>query len=245
MNKFPVLLSAVLLLGACSGSLGNRVNTNADRLAACTAEGTPFETLPFSQWIDTYHETVDDVVESHLESIRDINTTPLQCTAGDYATLVKPTDALRSLAVTLPPWQSDERKKALSETEIGPVLLEYLRTYECALNERRTYLSITIPKEWRTTDPGKVLTQIAYSKTEAEQQRMIDHELVLARTALDRTLLITGGYDRLRPLSLDIECLKRTSLDIRNLLGLVSQTSACLPRIRDARGSLRDLPDLP
>ncbi len=247
MNKFPALLTAALLLGSCAGSLGQAVDADTGRLDACTAEGSPFETLPFSEWIKTYHETVDDVVESHVESLRDINTTQLQCTADDYASLVKPTDALFSLAASLPAWESEVRKKALSETEIGPVLLEYVRVYECALNERRNYLSIIIPKEWRN-DPATSSDPLSWldaDRSATEQQRMIDHELLLARPALDRTLLMLGGYDRLRPLSLDIECLKRTSLDIRNILGLVSQATACLPRIRDARGSLRDLPDLP
>lgn len=248
MNKFPAILTATLMLGACVGSLGSPVRSDGDRLDACTAEESPFAIVPPSKWIETYHETVDDVIESHLESLQDINTAALRCTAGDYASLVEPTAALRDLAASLPAWNSDARKKALSEAEIGPVLLEYLRIYECALNERRNFLNILIPKEWYgsgSSASSEKLTRDVANKSAAEQQRMIDHELLLARPTLDRTLQILGGYDRLRPLSLDVECLKRTSLDIRNLLGLVSQASACLPRIRDARGSLRDLPDLP
>ena len=45
--------------------------------------------------------------------------------------------------------------------------------------------------------------------------------------------------DRLRALESGMECLARTSLDIRNALGLAAETAACLPRAWDARTSLR------
>jgi len=248
MNKLPVILTATLLLSACSGIITTPMEKReGDRLAACTKEGTPFETLAFDEWADTYHETVAEVVEAHMDSLRSTNTAKLQCTAEDYVSMVKPTDELRELAESLPPWQTDAARDNLSETDIGPVLLEYLRTYECSLSERRNFLSIILPREWRQSSSSKANTALGnleLSKSTVEGQRAIDYQLLLSRPALDRTLLIVGGHDRLRPLSLDIECLKRVSLDIRNIMGLVSQTSACMPRIRDARGSMRDLPDL-
>ena len=130
--------------------------------------------------------------------------------------------------------------------DVGPVLLEYLRTYECALNERKNFIGIIVPKENASNAGQNVsvsMDRILYNDTTDEQRSTIDHELAVSRATLNRTLTIIGGEDRLRPLSLDIECLKRVSLDIRNITGLISQASACLPRIRDARGSLRDLPD--
>lgn len=246
MNKFPAIFAATLLLGACSGLITSPMEKRTgDRLAACTAKGTPFESLAFEEWAETYHTTVADIVEAHMDSIRDTHTTELQCTAEDYVSMVKPTDELRELAESLPPWQSEKAREDLSETDIGPVLLEYLRTYECSLSERRNFLSVIIPREWRTSSSSKpsTLTWGNTNQSTLEQQRHIDYEMLLSRPTLDRTLLLVGGHDRLRPLSLDIECLKRVSLDIRNIMGLVSQASACMPRIRDARGSVRDLPD--
>ena len=130
------------------------------------------------------------------------------------------------LAALLPPWKESSRLAHLSEMDIGPVLLEYLRTYECSLSERDNLLFIIVPREHGTDSMERGL----YQDTVAEQSELITHERSIARATLDRTLLILGGLDRLTPLGADIECLKRTSLDIRNSLGLVSQAAACLPR---------------
>ncbi len=249
MNKFPVLIGAALLLYGCNSLITTPPeNIDTERLAACTIVGSVFETLPFAEWPKKYHETVAKVIEAHMKSIEDTKTTELQCTASDYASLVKPIPELTELAKTLPPWKDPLKLSKLSETELGPVLLEYLRVYECSLSERRNFLSTIVAKEFATaptTAPNTLQQRIDYNETTDEQRRIIDYETAIARTTLNKTLIIVGGQDRLRPLGLDIECLKRVSLDIRNIMGLLSQASACMPRIRDARGSLRDLPELP
>ncbi len=65
--------------------------------------------------------------------------------------------------------------------------------------------------------------------------------MATARPTLERTLSIIGGLDRLNLLKLDIECLRRASLDLRNTLGLVAEAASCMPRSWDVRGSLRDM----
>lgn len=245
MNKRLWIIGAALLLSGCNDITTSSTYIETDRLAACTAEGSPFETLPFSKWPKTYHDTVAKVIEAHLKSVQDTKTTALRCTAPDYASLVLPTPELENLAKTLAPWKDPKKLNALSETELGPVLLEYLRIYECSLSERRNFLSTVVARDFANsgaTASTPIEQRIDYNETVDEQQRIIDHETAVSRTTLDRTLLIVGGEDRLRPLGLDIECLKRVSLDLRNVMGLLSQASACMPRIRDARGSLRDLP---
>lgn len=233
-----LLLAGCTVLGACGIVTTPNTGTDLQALAACTGSGSMFDHISFDDWPKTYHSTVANVIEAHMDSLKDATKLQLQCTAPDYASMVKPTQDLRDLAGQLPPWQDSQKLQSLSEADIGPVLLEYLRVYECALNERNNFKMIKIQQE---KNGGNDFT----NATEASREEgIIDHELAIARPALDRTLQIVGGADRLRPLALDIECLKRTSLDIRNILGLVSQVSACLPRVRDARGSLRDLPDL-
>lgn len=227
------------MLASCSNIFTSpNTGTDTQALASCTGVGSMFEKIPFDDWAKDYHSTVAQVVEAHMDSLNNTAKLPLTCTAPDYASMVRPTGPLHDLAAELSPWKDDAQKlQALSETEIGPVLDEYLRVYECALNERKNFLQIRVQQSQNGGNDYSNSIEVA------RQSAIIDHQLALARMALDRTLQIVGGADRLRPLALDIECLKRTSLDIRNILGLVSQVSACLPRIRDARGSLRDLPD--
>jgi hypothetical protein len=244
--SFTVL--GALLLCSCTNILTtSSTGIEGARLAACTGTGSMFETLPFSKWPDTYHKTVADVIDAHENTLRDTNIEELQCTAPDYPSIVKPTLYLKNLAKTLAPWKDTKKLNSLSEMDIGPVLLEYVRIYECALAERKNYLSILVPREFASSasaaNTTKTMDRISYNEAVDTQSRTIDHELAISRLTLNRTMLIVGGEDRLRPLSLDIECLKRVSLDIRNIMGLISQASACMPRIRDARGSLRDLPN--
>lgn len=240
IRRFVLLtLITCLFLSACDVLSVPGIGPDNQALAPCTGDTSPFSSLPFNQWSSKYHTTVAQVIEAHIQSLTGTNTAKIICTAPDYASMVQPTDQLKTLAGLLAPWKDPAKLQALSETELGPVLLEYVRVYECALNERKNFLDVILPKEMNSTD-----TNVVYPE-KATEKAIIDHESALARPALDATLAILSGQDRLRPLALDIECLKRTSLDIRNILGLISQASMCLPRVRDARGSLRDLPDLP
>ncbi len=248
IRRMTSTLCLALSLTSCGILTNTDEGRDLKRLPPCTAVGSEFETLPFDEWARTYHDTVGKIIEAHLNDLRDASAKELQCSAEDYASLSKPTDELRTLAETLPPWKEQKQLDALSEAELGPVLLEYLRIFECSLNERRQSLPVILVQEGAVS--GSLLNggtaddteRSPYNDEMKRQTQSIDHQLSIARVTLERTLLIVGGEDRLRPLSLDIECLKRTSLDIRNALGLVSQATACLPRVRDARGSLRDLP---
>lgn len=248
LRRICVTLCTTVLLSACDSGIITTPNKGFDqvRFAPCTGKDTAFTDIPFEDWPQTYHLTVAETIEAHLESLHNPTTEQLDCSAADYSSMIKPTGTLKKLAMTLPPWEDPARLQKLSEMDLGPVLLEYLRTYECSLAERRNYISIIVPKENASSAGGNVtisMDRIFFNDKTDEQRGIIDHELAISRTTLNRTLTLVGGEDRLRPLSLDIECLKRVSLDIRNILGLVSQASACLPRIRDARGSLRDLHD--
>jgi hypothetical protein len=202
-----------------------------------------FTSLPFTEWPKKYHSTVASVVDAHISSVNDTNTQQLECSADTYASVIKPTGALKDLARTLPPWKESTALNTLSEMDMGPVLLEYVRIYECALLERRDVLSLEILREYASSTGNSPMQRDDLNDQGDEERHLIDQEMQLARPTLDRTLMIVGGQDRLRPLAVDVECLKRTSLDIRNIMGLVSQAAACLPRVRDARGSIQDIPN--
>lgn len=209
-------------------------NTNRSlRLAPCSAEGSEFAKKDFEDWKSLYRENVDAVIESHMQMIKGISGMPLQCTAQDYRSVIPASPALKKVAEMLPAWKERASSGMLSEADMSAVMLEFLRVYECSMSEHLQYLPLT-------TRSGAGIELWDLTKRTADDGATISRERAVARVALERTLSLTGGFDRLLPLSIDIECLKRSSLDMRNTLGLASDISSCLPRIWDAKGSLRD-----
>lgn len=243
MNERLSLIGSRLLLGACVLSLAAcaredgtaRQGLQSERLAPCTADGSPFADLPFETWAPFYHNTVLAVTEAHIQSLGNVNALPLQCTAEDYEELVPASEPLQALAATLPAYRDAE---SLTEVDMAPVLLEFLRVYECSMKQRKEYLSVYIPREY---SPNTFMRLGDFFAAKSVQNDIMEKEMRVSRLALERTLGLIGGFDRLRPLSLDIECIKRASLDLRNVLGLASDASSCLPRAWDTHGSLRDL----
>lgn len=237
-----VLCAALAGCGVSDAEVGNSIL----KLPECSGKGTAFESLTLDEAKNTYHAAVSEVVNAHVSDLEDINTRPLQCTANDYRGLMKPTAALNAMAAQLPEW-GRSRGAALSEADLGPVLLEYLRVYECSLQERSSFLIGFVQDEQSTTetlDSGGEIDVIERSVLATEQQRqrdILNEELLTARPALERTIAFLGAVDRLRPLSAELECLKRASLDLRNAMGLTAEAASCMPKIWDARGSLRDL----
>lgn len=231
------MLAAFSLSLAACGALNDTTHQGlqSERLAPCTSDGSIFADMPFSEWKDRYHENVQDVIEAHMESLSSTTELPLQCTADDYEELVPASEPLREMAAGLPAYRDAEN---LSETDMAPVLLEFLRVYECSMKQQEEYAVVYIPREFAS---GGFMGLGNYLSKKAEQKQTMQDELRVSRTALERTLGLIGGYDRLRPLALDIECIKRASLDLRNVLGLAADASACLPRTWDTHGSLRDL----
>ncbi len=176
-----------------------------------------------------YHDGVNAAVESHLQTMKGITNQPIACTAADYASVLPPSAALRSIGEMLPAWKN--RLGELHESDMSVVLLEFLRVYECSMNE---YLEM-LPISDRSAMTGTLLEQ------QSRISNAVRNEQAVAREALVRTIGLTGGFDRLQPLNIDIECLKRASLDLRNTVGLAADVSSCLPRAWDPKGSLRDL----
>ncbi|MBI3332045.1 hypothetical protein HYZ99_03745 [Candidatus Peregrinibacteria bacterium] len=186
---------------------------------------------PINRLSQDYHSTVSSIVEAHLKP------RTIRCTEDVREV---PSGELSALAAKLPPWKDSEDRTGLRETDIGVVLLEYLRVYECALNEQRFFLPSRVAQD---VQKDSVVGIFDHLTTFGDRLKRIKQELFLARMTLDRTLTYLGGMDRLRPVDASLECLQRSSLDIRNILGLTADVSACLPRAWDARTSLRDPPN--
>jgi hypothetical protein len=223
-----ITLSALcLLLAACDeqgGPLGG------DPLSPCTASGTMFQGLAAASGAALYHESVSLVVDAQILAAQDIGAGALRCDAEDYRSLVPPTFALQALAAQLPPWQREGAMPDLAPSDVGSVLLEYLRIYECSLIERQYFLPAIAASEGRGRGD--------YLDAKAKEEAVIREELRTARASLERTLVLLAGVDRLQPLVAETECLKRISLDLRNSLGLAAEAMSCMPRGLDARGTL-------
>ncbi|MDD5103013.1 MAG: hypothetical protein PHX93_01285 [Candidatus Peribacteraceae bacterium] len=198
----------------------------------------PFGDTNFARWPKLYHETAAAVIEEHLQSF---SRAP-QCAAATGNDVLPGGPKLQELSKKLPSWKST----SVSQWEMSSVLLEYLRAYECALEERLYFLHPDAMKELESkleakgesTDIllGGLIAEVA------EEDRIIAQELVTARPTLNRSLAVLAGLSRLLPLHTELQCIERASIDIRNALALGAEAGSCLPRIWNAKDPLRDLP---
>jgi len=212
-------------------------------------------------WSSLYHDAVEEAIEQHLghkprtkskwlaptrglvggSSNSKASELAPKCDAEDVEKFLPAPPAITSIAGKL------TGVPAESSMDTGIVLLEFLRAYECALVERFIFLPIEAKKEleeFGSQIRGMQKTTIPdVGKQMVQEMRQIQEEMSIARRTLNRTLTFIGSIDRLRPLSAELECLQRASLDIRNGMALAADTSACLPRIWNAKDPLRDLED--
>ncbi len=241
MISSRTLLSLALLLSLLGGlARSTRAQQQTTKtypiLSACERSElifSPSRYLPLVDPIERlsldYHSTVDRVIEAHQKK------RVIACSEGVWE---EPTKELLLLATTLAPWSEVPDMFGLVETDIGAVLLEYLRMYECALQDERYFATIRVAEEKRQ---GDIVNAFLFTSGMGERLKRIRMEQIFARRVLSRALILIGGGDRLRPVDSSLECLERASLDIRNTLGLAADASSCIPRVLDARGSLRNL----
>lgn len=147
-----------------------------------------------------------------------------------------------SLASQLPPWEESSRHAELGHSDTPAVLLEYLRTYECALMERYFFLFGDVNKEMREIFEREdmELTWSEITQEFVEQERKIRYELSASRPALHRVLTATSGRGRMSGLDMEAECFYRASMDLRNAMAMAAEASACFPRVQDVKDPLRD-----
>ena len=202
-------------------------------------------------WADIYHTVVDEIIEHHMgndPSVSPYDAAP-KCEEPDIQ-FNPPGDVMLLVAQNLPAWEAAVDLGRLSEDDFASVLLELLTAYECSLWERRFHLSpVVIDEEWswrKFLAGGNFVDFInppnifRLDEEISEQRGKIDNELLTARPALQRALIIAGGYGRLARLDKELQCIQRASLDYRNVFAVVAETSSCLPRNWGAKDPLRD-----
>ncbi|MDD5025924.1 MAG: hypothetical protein PHH13_00950 [Candidatus Peribacteraceae bacterium] len=265
-------LSLMIGLTIIGGSVAyaSRSATALPVLAACTRfEGELFKDIDFKslhdtpklntanvldEWSNSYHSTVSKIIEEDLGELV-LDSSPLRspsrsprCTATNYAGFLTPRSELKSLAKKLPSWKNSTNLSRLNQLDMGTVLLEYLRMYECALVERLNLLPAYILRQeayrqwvlFGLSVPKVVIEIPILGGMDDDERFRIRKELVTARAALLKTLTFVSGYNRLQPIDMELICVQRASLDIRNGLALAADAASCLPRVWNAKEPLRD-----
>jgi hypothetical protein len=198
-------------------------------------EDLGFTSKNFDNWEKIYHEKVAQVVEGYLNDLK----TNADCDAENVENSMVVSESLRTLAEKLPTWKNS--RSEVRQVDIGMVLLEYLRVYECFHQERFYFLSIDALDYLE----GRGTTDITHPSLFEEKERerpIIERQLTLSRKALSRTLALIGSINRLIPLGTELQCIEAASLDIRNAAALAAEAGSCLPRIWNGKDPLRDLP---
>ncbi|MDD4287012.1 MAG: hypothetical protein PHO20_05220 [Candidatus Peribacteraceae bacterium] len=214
----------------------NSILTPCSRFEESYAQ-LPFMDGNFAQWPKSYHDEAAAVIEEHIQSF----VRAPECAAATGNDVLPAGPKLQELAKKLPSWKN----ASASQWEMSSVLLEFLRAYECALEERLYFLHPDAFKELESIaeDQGEsadiTLSQLIAEVS--EEDRTIVKELAVARPTLNRSLAVLAGLSRLLPLHTELQCIERASIDIRNALALGAEASACLPRIWNAKDPLRDL----
>ena len=230
LQAIAIALAALLLTRCMAPEIDER--SRVERLSTCQLKGTVFASLPFAQWAEHYHSTVKEVIDADVHALA-----AGTCTEADTSGEPSTTKELYDLASTLEPWKVPSRLSALSESDLGAVLLEFNRVYGCAMTDYKENIIPFNPSPLAEGDQAKSVEQ------NAMEGNIITRELATAPASLTRTLLALGTINRLRPLLASTGCLSRVSLDLRNEMGLIAEAMSCVGKFRNSRTSLRDLSD--
>lgn len=246
------------VLSACSGSVALFPQGKSGTYLLHWKKAFPNLNLPksttkpsYEDWALVYNSTVEDIVSSVEQAQR----SPV-CSMGRAGGV--PT-SLKTLAGMLAPWKQPPNAPngapakntaldLLRREDVGSVLIEYLRTYQCSLQERGFFLATRAVQEMKdqassASSAPADLSQVpanSYGEELVREQQFIRRELLLQPLILERTLSFVANETRFTPLAENMTCLERASTDLRNGLALAAEASACMPRSWDARGALRN-----
>lgn len=208
--------------------------------------GEPIE----EKWKDEYHNRVDRVVDEYIGSL-EIDKSTIDCSALDPSQFNVAGSEMLNLASELEPWKKPSELLKLTKNDTSAVLLEYLREYECVMEERRQqvlYLSGKDKQAHEDETDNEELLWYQPLQGELAETVIIDAEIGdgkreksgVARESLNRTLLYMKNLNPLMPVMVEAECLQRISLEARNAIALSAEAVSCMPRMTNAKDILRD-----
>ena len=222
---------------------------------ACTSEGTMFFGLVrIDDVVSTFQKEASAVTAEREKFLRSSSdwTCPL---LGDSTEPLMP--ALDTLSKKLPGWHysypvdSGEaitvaiHKPATFET-FDSVMGELLFEYECKLSEMQGNEISVIFQNGDITDPTcgdkcPATKDIPELVRRADPfYRRITDERNRARYAIERTIQSLRSFEMQYPITRDLICFARASLDLRSEMSLLADATSCMPKIWDAATSLHD-----
>lgn len=236
----PLYLITLLWTGSGQDFLGTvKSGWKTPSLPACEAneklfprEGTVTEgTSLVDRWSKLYHDRVRLVVDEHIRQLQ------IGSTCGTSAR-TNPSPALELLG-------KDLGRDDVHQEDFATLLLRYLETYECALQSEEFVVEAqaenVLANRKKQKNEQYTFGILDFQEEVQRERSQIAQELRIARSANHRTLVYLSGYGRFQPLNSALQCLMGATVDIRNSLDLAAEASACLPRIWDAKTSLRTL----
>ena len=240
-RRLLVLTLVLLTLGAAATAVrGRQLRAELlgpeSGLAACDANDDLFtpdeDDAEAIGWHATFLSTVSEVVEAELEN------TEVSCEDNARA----PASAsLMELAKKLPQWKERAEGGEVFSSDVYEVMVDYLEAYGCALKAKGLVLPVDLL--WAGQRAGNPLTFFESAQRTAAWFPLQHRQLAVARESVRRTLILLMGERKLEPLGNAFTCFNRSSKDLRNILGLLAEASACIPvRTWDARGTLRQFP---
>lgn len=249
-TTFALLIAGIVLSGcAVRYDVVDSSVVRGQQLTPCGIEGTPFASLDFGEWVETYHRRVSEVVDEYF-TMNDEDFV-LDCTlsdTGDGSPVAQAGSALQSLALELPPWADGTR--IVTKLSTGDVLRHYLDAYLCSLHEMRYRIEVTSDGAYASDSSASQssTSSLQYMDrgdlnnwVEADRE-VIDRELETAGPALERVLTLMSADHRTSALKAQLQCILRASTDLRNALALFSEATACVGRLWDTQGIFRDFP---
>lgn len=279
-KRLPLLLALgisipiILYFGNSHANFSAQIFSEKPILGPCTREGSLFPRHKFDEWPAIYHDKVSkaiqeygtakknhksDSVGSPVDTVKGEN-----CAAEDYSEVFEIGEITKEIAKSLDPWREEEDLKTLTRHDTPAVLYEFLRVYECALEEHYFFLPPKIIRD--ELDAIKEFLECLDTNGDEEackeetgvdskefdmnypqlweellrRDRIVKREKKISRPTLDRVLAHASNRIRLQLLETELECLQRASLDIRNIAGLAAESAACMPRVWDAKDPMRE-----
>jgi hypothetical protein len=187
------------------------------------------------KWAQMVESNIDQIISESQES-------DVSCI--DDVSIPMP-GAARAIALRLPAWRYAWRDRSGSATY--ELLLDYLEAYGCTLQAKSHLIGEQIQNARRLPPPASssVMNRPppSYDVYIRDTPQWTENETIDMQTnreALQRSLALLMGINRFSPLNNAFTCIDRASKDLRNVLGLVGNTSTCMPgRTWDVRGMLR------
>jgi hypothetical protein len=161
---------------------------------------------------------------------------------------------LSTLAGKLPGWYYPDVSGGLPPAykmrpvyfdSFSSIIGEFLREYECKLTlmQANTIEAVMTGNDTETpceAEPCPTIAMGDIAMRARPYHEILGLERHRARVAVERTLHTLRSFEVNYTAARNLLCFERASLDLKNELGLLANTTSCIPKIWDALTSIHD-----